>query len=211
MTGVVMSPGLLSATLLLCAVAPPRPAASQDPKPAPSPVFASTTDVVNVTVSVRDDDGNFVADLTRDDFLRILTEPKHAITKQYAELLATEGVTVDFTSDGIEALADIAFEVNHMTQNIGARRLHTILERVVEDLSFNGPDLSNKHVTIDAKYVRGQLAEIIEKEDKSNPLSDEDLVTKLQEAGYPVARRTVTKYRKMADIPSSRQRKEWTA
>src|SRR5262245_5871990 len=68
MAGVVMSPGLLSATLLLCAVAPPRPAASQDPKPAPSPVFASTTDVVNVTVSVRDDDGNFVADLTRDDF-----------------------------------------------------------------------------------------------------------------------------------------------
>ena len=74
-------------------------------------------------------------------------------------------VQLEYTPDGIEALADIAFEVNHITQNIGARRLHTILERVVEDLSFNGPDLSNKHVTIDAKYVRGQLAEIMEKED----------------------------------------------
>jgi ATP-dependent HslUV protease ATP-binding subunit HslU len=108
-----------------------------------------------------------LTDLKREDFLRILTEPKHALTKQYAELLATEGVKLEFTSDGIEALADIAFEVNRTTQNIGARRLHTILERVVEDISFEGPDLLNKRVRIDGAYVRGRLTEILEKEDLS--------------------------------------------
>jgi ATP-dependent HslUV protease ATP-binding subunit HslU len=108
-----------------------------------------------------------LTDLKRDDFLRILTEPKHALTKQYAELLATEGVQLTFTPDGIEALADIAFEVNRTTQNIGARRLHTILERVVEDVSYEGPDLRDKHVRIDGAYVRGRLTEILEKEDLS--------------------------------------------
>jgi len=108
-----------------------------------------------------------LTDLKRDDFLRILTEPKHALTKQYAELLATEGVTLLFTRDGIEALADVAFEVNRTTQNIGARRLHTILERVVEDISFDGPDLPDKKVRIDGAYVRGRLTEILEKEDLS--------------------------------------------
>ena len=88
-----------------------------------------------------------LTDLTRDDFLRILTEPKHALTKQYAELLATEGVELEFTPDGIEAVADIAFEVNRTHQNIGARRLHTILEKVVEEVSFEGPDLPGKRVT----------------------------------------------------------------
>jgi ATP-dependent HslUV protease ATP-binding subunit HslU len=106
-------------------------------------------------------------DLTRDDFLRILTEPKHAITKQYAELLATEGVTVDFTLDGIEALADIAFEVNRTAQNIGARRLHTILERVIEEVSFASPELPEKHVRIDGNYVRERLSAILQKEDLS--------------------------------------------
>jgi ATP-dependent HslUV protease ATP-binding subunit HslU len=108
-----------------------------------------------------------LTDLKREDFLRILTEPKHALTKQYAELLATEGVTLDFTKDGIEALAEIAFEVNRTAQNIGARRLHTILERVAEEVSFDGPDLKNKHVKVDASYVRGRLAEVLEKEDLS--------------------------------------------
>jgi len=108
-----------------------------------------------------------LTDLKREDFLRILTEPKHALTKQYAELLATEGVTLEFTGDGVAALADIAFEVNRTAQNIGARRLHTILERVVEEISFDGPDLTKKHVRIDDRYVRGQLAEIMEKEDLS--------------------------------------------
>jgi len=108
-----------------------------------------------------------LTDLKREDFLRILTEPKHALTKQYAELLATEGVTLEFTSDGIEALADIAFEVNRTTQNIGARRLHTILERVVEDISYEGPDLAEKRVVVDAKYVHDRLDAIVEKEDLS--------------------------------------------
>src|SRR5258708_18868508 len=95
-----------------------------------------------------------LTDLTREDFLRILTEPKHALTKQYAELLATEGVTLTYTPDGIEALADTAFEVNRTTQNIGARRLHTILERVIEDVSFEGPDMADKKSTIDARSHR---------------------------------------------------------
>jgi ATP-dependent HslUV protease ATP-binding subunit HslU len=108
-----------------------------------------------------------LTDLTRDDFLRILTEPKHAITKQYAELLATDGVTVEFTPDGIEALADIAFEVNRTAQNIGARRLHTILERVVEEISFQAPDHAAKKVRIDGTYVRDKLTAILQKEDLS--------------------------------------------
>jgi ATP-dependent HslUV protease ATP-binding subunit HslU len=108
-----------------------------------------------------------LTDLKREDFLRILTEPKHAITKQYAQLLATEGVELEFTPDGVEALADIAFEVNRTTQNIGARRLHTIMEKVVEDVSFAGPDLAEKKVTVDATYVRGRLTEILKKEDLS--------------------------------------------
>jgi len=108
-----------------------------------------------------------LTDLNRDDFLRILTEPKHSLTKQYVELLNTEGVQLIFTADGVEALADFAFEVNRTTQNIGARRLHTILERVIEEISYEGPDLPNKRVTIDAAYVRGRLSEIVEKEDLS--------------------------------------------
>jgi ATP-dependent HslUV protease ATP-binding subunit HslU len=108
-----------------------------------------------------------LTDLKREDFLRILTEPKHALTKQYAELLATEGVSIEFTREGIEALADIAFEVNRQQQNIGARRLHTILERVVEDISYEGPDLPDKRVVIDGAYVRQRLEQILQKEDLS--------------------------------------------
>jgi ATP-dependent HslUV protease ATP-binding subunit HslU len=106
-----------------------------------------------------------LTDLTRDDFLRVLTEPKHALTKQYAELLATEGVTLQFADDGVAALADAAFEVNRTVQNIGARRLATILERVVEEISFDGPDRAGKTVTIDGNYVNSRLAEILKKED----------------------------------------------
>ena len=108
-----------------------------------------------------------LTDLTREDFLRILTEPKHALTKQYAEMMAIEGVRLEFSPDGIEALADVACEVNRITQNIGARRLHTILERVVEDVSFEGGDLPRKHVVIDGPYVRGKLDDILRKEDLS--------------------------------------------
>ncbi len=108
-----------------------------------------------------------LTDLTRDDFLRILTEPKHALTKQYAELLKTEGVELDFTQEGIEAVADIAFEVNRTAQNIGARRLHTILEKVVEEVSYDGPDLSDKRVVVDGKFVRDKLGPILQREDLS--------------------------------------------
>jgi ATP-dependent HslUV protease ATP-binding subunit HslU len=106
-----------------------------------------------------------LTDLGRDDFLRILTEPKHALTKQYTELLATEGVTIKFAADGVAALADAAFEVNRTVQNIGARRLHTILERVVEDISFEGPDQKGKTITVDARYVGDRLDEVMKKED----------------------------------------------
>lgn len=108
-----------------------------------------------------------LTDLTREDFLRILTEPRHALTKQYCELLATEGVRIDFTPDGIEAVAEIAFEVNRTTQNIGARRLHTILERVVEEVSFDAPDLDDKNIRIDNQAVRSKLDAILAKEDLS--------------------------------------------
>src|ERR1700720_1151886 len=89
-------------------------------------------------------------DLTRDDFVRILREPRAALTRQYQALLATEGVELEFPPDAIDAMADLAHQVNRSTQNIGARRLHTILERVVEDLSFEAPDRPEKHVRIDA-------------------------------------------------------------
>jgi ATP-dependent HslUV protease ATP-binding subunit HslU len=109
-----------------------------------------------------------LSDLTRDDFLRILTEPKHSLTRQYAALLDSEGVKLEFTPDGVEALADIANEVNRTTQNIGARRLHTILERVVEEISYLAPDqLPAKRVRVDADYVRGRLDGILKKEDLS--------------------------------------------
>ena len=108
-----------------------------------------------------------LTDLTKGDFLRILTEPKYALTKQYSELMATEGVQLEFTADGISELADIAFDVNRTTQNIGARRLHTILERVVEEVSYESSDLTEKHILIDAKYVRDKIGEILKKEDLS--------------------------------------------
>ena len=106
-------------------------------------------------------------DLTRDDFIRILTEPTSSLTKQYESLLAVDGVQLKFTQDGIEALADIAFDVNQSTQNIGARRLHTILERLLENLSYSAPESASGTVTIDASYVREQLEPITRREDLS--------------------------------------------
>ena len=108
-----------------------------------------------------------LTDLKREDFLRILTEPQHSLTKQYIELLGTEGVKLDFSPDGIEALADVAYEVNRTTQNIGARRLHTILERVIEEFSFDASERRGDHILIDADYVNGRLREILQKEDLS--------------------------------------------
>src|SRR5579884_1067952 len=105
--------------------------------------------------------------LTEEDFKRILTEPRNALIRQYTALLATEGVTVEFTDDAITELARAAAEVNRNSENIGARRLHTVLERVLEDLSFEAPDLENKHVRVDAAYVRTRLEDIIKNEDLS--------------------------------------------
>jgi ATP-dependent HslUV protease ATP-binding subunit HslU len=105
--------------------------------------------------------------LTKADFVRILTEPKSALTKQYQALLATEGVEVVFREDAIDALADYAFQVNQTTQNIGARRLYTIMERLLEVLSFEAPDMKMGRVEINAAYVRERLSEVAGDEDLS--------------------------------------------
>jgi ATP-dependent HslUV protease ATP-binding subunit HslU len=106
-------------------------------------------------------------DLTRDDFARILREPRASLIVQYQALLATEGLMVEFLPDAIDAMADLAHQVNRTTQNIGARRLHTILERVVEELSFEAPDRTEKHVKIDAAYVQERLGALVKDEDLS--------------------------------------------
>ncbi|MBN2476764.1 MAG: ATP-dependent protease ATPase subunit HslU [Pirellulales bacterium] len=106
-------------------------------------------------------------DLTKDDFVRILTEPKGALTKQYQALLRTEGVELVFEDDAVESLADFAFRVNQTTQNIGARRLYTIMERMLEELSFEAPEMKTGRVQINAAYVRQRLAEVSQDEDLS--------------------------------------------
>jgi ATP-dependent HslUV protease ATP-binding subunit HslU len=106
-------------------------------------------------------------DLTKDDFVRILMEPKNALTKQYIALMQTEGVELSFTPDAIDALASYAFEVNQSTQNIGARRLYTIIERLLEDLSFEAADMKNGRVEINEAYVRERLQEVTQDEDLS--------------------------------------------
>jgi ATP-dependent HslUV protease ATP-binding subunit HslU len=108
-----------------------------------------------------------LTDLTKDDFVRILTEPKSSLTRQYVALLKTESVDVEFLPDAIEALASYAYEVNQTTQNIGARRLYTILERLLEELSFEAPDMGSGHVEINAAYVKQRLEEISKDEDLS--------------------------------------------
>ncbi len=105
--------------------------------------------------------------LTEEDFVRILTETDNALTRQYTGLLGTEDVKVDFTEDGIAALARIAAEVNRSIENIGARRLHTVLERVFEDLSFTAPDRAGDSVTVDAEYVEKHLGELSRSTDLS--------------------------------------------
>jgi len=105
--------------------------------------------------------------LTRGDFIRILTEPKNALSKQYTALLDTEGITLSFTDDAIAEIAEIATLVNERTENIGARRLHTIMEKLLDEVSFEAPDRKEKQVTIDAQVVRDKLAEIVKDEDLS--------------------------------------------
>ena len=105
--------------------------------------------------------------LTRDDFVRILTEPRNALVKQYEALLGTEDLAVTFTPDAVERIADFAARVNDTTENIGARRLHTVMERLLDELSFDAPDRADKTVTIDEAYVDRMLADIVKNEDLS--------------------------------------------
>jgi ATP-dependent HslUV protease ATP-binding subunit HslU len=105
--------------------------------------------------------------LGKDEFVRILTEPKSALIKQYMALMETEGIDLTFTEDAIRQIADFAQTVNERTENIGARRLHTVLEKLLDEISFEGPDLENKTVTIDEAYVTKMLADIVKNEDLS--------------------------------------------
>ena len=105
--------------------------------------------------------------LTRADFVRILTEPRNALVKQYIALLGTEDLNVTFTPDAVERIADFAARVNDTTENIGARRLHTVMERLLDELSFDAPDREDKSVTIDEAYVDRMLADIVRNEDLS--------------------------------------------
>ena len=105
--------------------------------------------------------------LSMDDFVKILTAPKSSLTKQYQALLSTEGISLEFKEDAIKEIALIAFEVNEKNENIGARRLNTILERLLEDISFEGPELVEKNQVIDANFVRNKLNEIVENRDLS--------------------------------------------
>ena len=108
-----------------------------------------------------------LADLGTDDFVRILTEPDVSLIRQYIELLSTEGVTAEFTADAVRRIAEIATAVNSGTENIGARRLHTVLEHLLEDVSFTAPDRGGERLVIDADYVEGRLAELAANEDLS--------------------------------------------
>jgi ATP-dependent HslUV protease ATP-binding subunit HslU len=105
--------------------------------------------------------------LTREDFVRILTEPRNALIRQYVELLGTENVTLRFTPDAIEAVAELAMRVNEATENIGARRLYTIMEKLLEEVSFTAPDLPGKEILIDADYVHARLADLTRDQDLS--------------------------------------------
>jgi ATP-dependent HslUV protease ATP-binding subunit HslU len=105
--------------------------------------------------------------LGREDFVRILTEPRNALVRQYVALLETENVHLDFTADAIERIADVAMMVNERTENIGARRLHTVMEKLLDQVSFDAPELAQKSLTIDAAYVDRMLSEIAKNEDLS--------------------------------------------
>jgi ATP-dependent HslUV protease ATP-binding subunit HslU len=105
--------------------------------------------------------------LGRDDFVRILTEPRNALVKQYTALLETEGIEIRFLDEAIDRIADLATQVNERTENIGARRLHTVMEKLLDDISFEGPDLADKSVTIDDAYVRRMLDDIVGNDDLS--------------------------------------------
>ncbi len=104
-------------------------------------------------------------DLTRDDFVRILREPRTALTRQYRELLATEGVGVEFTDEAVERVAEFAEQINRRTRSIGARRLHTVMEKLLEEVSFEAPEMETDRLVIDRDYVDARLAELVKDED----------------------------------------------
>jgi len=105
--------------------------------------------------------------LDKEDFIRILTEPENALIKQYMALMGTEGLRVEFSEDAIEEIAEIAEKVNESTENIGARRLHTVIEKVMEEISFSAPNIRKKKIRIDKQYVQKQLKDIVKDEDLS--------------------------------------------
>jgi ATP-dependent HslUV protease ATP-binding subunit HslU len=105
--------------------------------------------------------------LSEDDFRRILTEPRNALLKQYSALLDADGVHLEFSDDGIDEIARLARQVNEQTENIGARRLHTIVEKLLDEVSFAAPEVEEKRVLVDAAYVRDRLAELVKDEDLS--------------------------------------------
>ena len=106
--------------------------------------------------------------LTVDDFRRILTEPNQSLVKQYKALLETDGVTLEFTDDGIDAIAEYAYRVNLETENIGARRLHTILEKILEDVAYEAPDIDEKHIVVNKEFVSGKLNDVVQNVDLSH-------------------------------------------
>ncbi|MCK4556474.1 MAG: HslU--HslV peptidase ATPase subunit, partial [Candidatus Aminicenantes bacterium] len=105
--------------------------------------------------------------LDKSDFIKILTEPENALLKQYRALLETEGIQVEYKEDAVDEIAEIAEKVNEDAENIGARRLHTVMEKVMEDISFKAPNIKKKKILIDRKYVHKQLEDILEDEDLS--------------------------------------------
>jgi ATP-dependent HslUV protease ATP-binding subunit HslU len=108
-----------------------------------------------------------LASLSRADLRRILTEPEHSLLKQYQALMGTEGMKLEFTGDAVEALADLAADINDKVENIGARRLHTVMERLLEEISFSASDRGGQTVTVDAAYVRDRVAPLAAKGDLS--------------------------------------------
>ena len=109
-----------------------------------------------------------MSNLTKEDFCQILTEPANALIKQYVSLLQTEGIEIKFSDDAIDELAEIACQVNNQTENIGARRLHTILEKLLEDLAFEAPDVEQKTILINREYVKAKLEYIVVHQDLSH-------------------------------------------
>ncbi len=105
--------------------------------------------------------------LSEEDLRRILTEPDAALTTQHKALMKTEGVSLDFSEDGIKRIAEVAYSVNERSENIGARRLHTVMERLLEEISYEAPDKSGTSINIDAAYVDNSLGELVEDEDLS--------------------------------------------